>query len=181
MSTVTVGFAGIGRMGLPIARNLAAAGFPMLVWNRTQERCDPLVAQGATSAPEPACLAEADIVVTMLSDGPAVRAALVESGLLDALRPGSVVIEMSTIGPKAVAELEVDAQTRQVELLDAVVAVTNESVAETLRLGVEMPAADAAARVLDEAVRQGLAEADMAHVLADPRKAAENDDTREES
>ena len=79
----TVGFAGIGRMGLAMARNLLGAGFPLVVWNRTAERCAPLVDEGAALATGPEALAVADVVVTMLSDGQAARAVLVESGLLE--------------------------------------------------------------------------------------------------
>lgn len=114
-----VGFAGIGRMGLPMARNVLAAGFPLVVWNRTPERCAPLVDAGARGAGHAVELAEADVVVTMVSDGAAARAVLVESGLLDALRAGSVVLEMSTIGPTAVAELAAEAQRCHIHLLDA--------------------------------------------------------------
>ena len=61
----------------------------------------------------------ADVVVTMVSDGAAARAVLAESGLLVSLRPGSVVLEMSTIGPTAVAELAAEAGRHGVHLLDA--------------------------------------------------------------
>ena len=303
MSDLKVGFAGIGRMGLPMARNVLAAGFPVVVWNRTAARCAPLVELGAEVVDDPARLAGADVVVTMLFDGAAVRSTLVDSGLLDAMRPGDVVVEMSTIGPRAVAELSVETERRGVRLLDApvsgsvsvahagqlfamvggepeayeratpildamtkghallgpsgsgaamklavnaMVAVTNESVAETLalaeRVGIEsrrayevlgngalaspflaykraafldpenepvaftselmrkdltlaaelaedvgarLPAAEAAARVLDEAIQDGLAQADMAGVLSVLRDGelsdTVNDDTREES
>ncbi len=119
MTTVTVGFAGIGRMGFAMARNVLAAGFPLVVWNRTADRCIPLVDAGATAAAEPPGLADTDVVVTMVSDGQAARAVLLESGLLDALRPGSVVLEMSTIGPAAATELAAEAERREVRLLDA--------------------------------------------------------------
>ena len=72
-----VGFAGIGRMGLPMARNLLAAGFPVTVFNRTAERCQPLVEDGASLAATPAELAGAsEVVVTMVADAAAVRALL---------------------------------------------------------------------------------------------------------
>jgi 3-hydroxyisobutyrate dehydrogenase-like beta-hydroxyacid dehydrogenase len=116
---VTVGFAGIGRMGSAMARNILRAGFPLVVWNRTTERCMPLVEEGAEVAAEPASLAGADVVVTMLTDGRAAHSVLVESGLLEKLRPGSVVLEMSTIGPAAVAALATDARRHDVQLLDA--------------------------------------------------------------
>ncbi len=116
---MTVGFAGIGRMGLAMARNLLAAGFPLVVWNRTAERCILLVDAGARAVAEPRGLADADVVVTMVSDGQAARSVLLESGLLDELRPDSVVLEMSTIGPSVVAELAAEAARRDVRLLDA--------------------------------------------------------------
>ena len=131
--TPTVGFAGIGRMGLAMARNLLAAGFPLLVWNRTHERCAPLVEEGAKAVPEPASLAGADVVVTMLTDARAAHSVLVESGLLGKLRSGSVVLEMSTIGPAAVAELRGEARRHNVHLLDAPVS-GSVSVAETGQL-----------------------------------------------
>jgi 3-hydroxyisobutyrate dehydrogenase-like beta-hydroxyacid dehydrogenase len=129
----TVGFAGIGRMGLAMAGNLVRAEFPVVVWNRTAERCAPLAGAGASVASDPAGLAGADVVVTMVSDGPAARAVLVESGLLDDLRPGSVVLEMSTIGPTAARELADEARLRDVELLDAPVS-GSVSVAEQAQL-----------------------------------------------
>src|SRR5215211_1091764 len=112
MTVERVGFAGLGRLGAAMARSLLAARFPLVVWNRTAERCVPLVGAGATSVPEPTGLAVADVVVTMLSDGPAARSVLVESGLLDAMRPGTIVLEMSTIGPAAVAELDTVSRRR---------------------------------------------------------------------
>jgi 3-hydroxyisobutyrate dehydrogenase-like beta-hydroxyacid dehydrogenase len=130
---VTVGFAGIGRMGLAMARNLLGAGFPLVVWNRTAERCIPLVEAGARAAAEPAALAAADVVVTMVSDGQAAWSVLVESGLLNKLRPGSVVLEMSTIGPTAVGKLAAEALRYDVHLLDAPVS-GSVSVAEAAQL-----------------------------------------------
>jgi 3-hydroxyisobutyrate dehydrogenase-like beta-hydroxyacid dehydrogenase len=129
----TVGFAGIGRMGLPMARNLMRAGFPLLVWNRTAERCAPIVDEGANAVPEPGLLAAADVVITMLTDGRAAREVLVQSGLLRRLRPGSVVLEMSTSGPAAVADLATEAAQQRVDLLDAPVS-GSVSVAEAAQL-----------------------------------------------
>jgi 3-hydroxyisobutyrate dehydrogenase-like beta-hydroxyacid dehydrogenase len=149
---VTVGFAGLGRMGLPMARNILAAGFPLLVWNRTSSRSAELVAAGATAVDTPAELGPTDVVVTMLSDGAAVRSVLVEGGLLAALRPGSIVIEMSTIGPKAAAELARTAREAGVQLLDAPVS-GSVSVAEAGQLfamvGGDAEAYERAGPVLD--------------------------------
>jgi len=106
-------------MGLPMALNLEKAGFPLTVWNRTVERCAPFADVGTDVALEPRGLAGADVIVTMLFDGAAVRSTLVDSGLLDAMPEGSVVVEMSTIGPRVVTELAAETQRRRVHLLDA--------------------------------------------------------------
>jgi 3-hydroxyisobutyrate dehydrogenase/2-hydroxy-3-oxopropionate reductase len=128
-----VGFAGLGRMGSAMARNVLRAGFPLLVWNRSAERTAPLVAEGAEAVSDPASLAAAEVIITMLTDGSAARSVLVESGLLERLRPASVVLEMSTIGPAAVAELAGEAARHDVDLLDAPVS-GSVSVAEAAQL-----------------------------------------------
>lgn len=131
--TTTVGFAGLGRMGLPMARNVLRAGFQLLVWNRTADRCAPLVEEGADAVGDPAALASASVVVTMLTDGRAAYSVLVDSRLLERLRPGSVVLEMSTIGPAAVARLAAAAEPYDVQVLDAPVS-GSVSVAEAAQL-----------------------------------------------
>jgi 3-hydroxyisobutyrate dehydrogenase-like beta-hydroxyacid dehydrogenase len=150
-------------MGLAMARNLLGAGFPLVVWNRTAERCTPLIDAGARAAAEPAALAAADIVVTMVSDGQAARSVIVESGLLDGLRPGAVVLEMSTIGPTAVAELAAEALRHDLHLLDAPVS-GSVSVAEAAQLfamvGGDREAYELATPVLDAMTR--------GHVLLGP-------------
>jgi 3-hydroxyisobutyrate dehydrogenase-like beta-hydroxyacid dehydrogenase len=149
---VTVGFAGLGRMGFPMARNLLGAGFHLVVFNRTASRALPLLEEGAAVAAQPAELGVCDIVVTMVSDGDGAREILVDSGLLDALRPGSVVLEMSTIGPTAAQGLARDAEQRGVWLLDAPVS-GSVSVAEAAQLfamvGGETDAYERATTVLD--------------------------------
>lgn len=122
-----VGFAGIGRMGLPMARNVLDAGFPLTVFNRTPERCDPLVEAGATLAATPGDLArDCDVVITMVADGDAVRALLDgPEGLLAgaaaraAGEPGPVLAEMSTIGPLAARAIAADCAEHGVAMIDA--------------------------------------------------------------
>jgi 3-hydroxyisobutyrate dehydrogenase-like beta-hydroxyacid dehydrogenase len=116
-----VGFAGIGRMGLPMARNVLDAGFPLTVFNRTPERCDPLVEAGATLAASPGQLAkDCDVVITMVADGAAVRALLDgPDGLLAGAEPGLVLVEMSTIGPLAAREIAGHCAEHGVAMLDA--------------------------------------------------------------
>ncbi|MFF9641497.1 NAD(P)-dependent oxidoreductase [Kitasatospora aureofaciens] len=94
-----IAFLGLGRMGQPMARRLAAAGYPLTVWNRSPGRTD-----GLTEAASPAeAVAGADVVVTMLSDPQA--AAEVAGRFTPALAPGTLWIDMSSIGPQAVAGL----------------------------------------------------------------------------
>jgi 3-hydroxyisobutyrate dehydrogenase-like beta-hydroxyacid dehydrogenase len=116
-----VGFAGIGRMGLPMARNVLDAGFPLTVFNRTPERCAPLVEAGAALAATPAELARAsDVAITMVADGDAVRALLDgPDGLLAGARPDLVLSEMSTIGPLAARELAAHCAEHGVAMIDA--------------------------------------------------------------
>jgi 3-hydroxyisobutyrate dehydrogenase-like beta-hydroxyacid dehydrogenase len=116
-----VGFAGIGRMGLPMARNVLEAGFPLSVFNRTPERCAPLVEAGATLAATPAELARgSELVITMVADDEAVRALLDgPDGMLAGAEPGLTLIEMSTIGPLAAREIAAHCAAHGVEMLDA--------------------------------------------------------------
>jgi 3-hydroxyisobutyrate dehydrogenase/2-hydroxy-3-oxopropionate reductase len=160
---MTVGFAGLGRMGFAMARNVLGAGFPLVVFNRTASRATPLVDEGARAATRPAELGICEVVVTMVSDGEAAREILIDSGLVDALLPGSIVLEMSTIGPTAVEELAHEAERRGVQLLDAPVS-GSVSVAEAAQLfamvGGDRRAYERATPVLD-AMTKG-------HVLLGP-------------
>jgi 3-hydroxyisobutyrate dehydrogenase len=118
---VNVGFIGLGRMGTPMARSLLRAGFPLTVYNRTQQRALPLRDAGATVAESPVeVAADCDVVVTMLADASAVRDVVHGSGgLFERAVPGSVLIEMSTIGPDAARELALAGARCGVEVLDA--------------------------------------------------------------
>ncbi|MFE7528063.1 NAD(P)-dependent oxidoreductase [Kitasatospora sp. NPDC057542] len=94
-----IAFLGLGRMGLPMARRLAAAGYPLTVWNRSPGRAGDL-----TEAATPAgAVRGADVVVTMLSDPAAV--AEVAGRFTAELAPGTLWIDMSSIGPEATAGL----------------------------------------------------------------------------
>lgn len=135
--TARVGFLGIGRMGLPMARNLLAAGFPLTVYNRTAERCRPLAEAGARVAASPREVAAAtDVAVTMVADAAAVRALLDgPDGLLAGAGPGLVLAEMSTIGPLAARELAALCGERGVAMVDAPVSGST-AVAEAAGLAV---------------------------------------------
>ncbi|MEV4097334.1 NAD(P)-binding domain-containing protein [Streptosporangium saharense] len=107
-----ISFLGLGRMGALMARRLVTAGHEVTVWNRT-----PREVEGAVSAATAAeAVAKADLVITMLADPVAVREVL--SAAAPGLRPGTLVVEMSTIGPEAVAGLR-DLLPPEVGLVDA--------------------------------------------------------------
>ncbi len=99
-SPPTIAVLGLGRMGAPMAHNLIAAGFPVVVWNREREPVAAFVEAGATAARTPAhAAAGADIVVTMVADGNAVADVLNgRSGILAGVRSGTVWIQMATVG-----------------------------------------------------------------------------------
>lgn len=96
-----VAVCGLGRMGRPIAARIAKAGFPLQVWNRTTAAAQSLAAETgvrAAATPAEACR-DANVVVTMLTDGPAVLDVLGRpDGILAGLRPGAVVVDCSTTG-----------------------------------------------------------------------------------
>jgi 3-hydroxyisobutyrate dehydrogenase len=98
-----VGFAGLGTMGAAMAANIHRAGYPLTVWNRTPGRSADLVAAGAAEAFSPRELAQAsDVVVVCVSDTPDVEAVLFgREGLAEGLDAGSLVIDCSTISPRA--------------------------------------------------------------------------------
>ncbi|WP_042426806.1 NAD(P)-dependent oxidoreductase [Comamonas granuli] len=91
---------GIGLMGLPMARRLLQAGHEVHVWNRTAARAEPLAAEGATvHASAAQAAAAAECTITMLENGPVVDEVLFGLGTAQALGPGQLVIDMSSIRP----------------------------------------------------------------------------------
>jgi 2-hydroxy-3-oxopropionate reductase len=117
----TIGFIGLGVMGGPMARNLLAAGFEVVAWNRSPEPLAALVEAGASAAGSPAgAAATADVLITIVSDDAALRQVLAgEDGALAAMRPGSLVVDMSTVSPALARELAAAAAEREVGFLDA--------------------------------------------------------------
>src|SRR5712671_5017220 len=116
-----VGFIGLGLMGRPMAANLLKAGFPVTVWNRTATRTEPLVAQGARAATTPReAAASADVLITIVSDPPALEQVLFgEQGALAGLRRGSVLVDSSTVSPTLARRVASACAERGVEFLDA--------------------------------------------------------------
>ncbi|HPY32366.1 MAG TPA: NAD(P)-binding domain-containing protein [Anaerolineaceae bacterium] len=103
MSTLKLGYIGLGLMGKPMAQNLLKAGFPVVVHNRSRQKVEELVRLGATAADNPAQVAErADIVFTNLPDTPDVLGVVLgENGVLAGAHPGMIFVDNSTIKPAA--------------------------------------------------------------------------------
>ena len=116
-----VGFLGLGVMGAPMASNLAKAGFPLVVWNRTPARMEPLLRLGAKAGKGPAQVAaEADVIITMVSKPQDVeQVALGPEGVMDGIKPGAVLVDMSTVSPATSRRLAGAAAAKQAEFLDA--------------------------------------------------------------
>ncbi len=117
----TIGFIGLGIMGIPMARNLMKAGFQLTVYNRTRAKCDLLVAEGAKVAGSPAeATAGADAVITIVTDTPDVEQVILGSeGVIQSVKPGTVVIDMSTISPKATRKMSEALAAKGAGMLDA--------------------------------------------------------------
>jgi 2-hydroxy-3-oxopropionate reductase len=117
----TIGFIGLGVMGAPMARNLLAADHEVVAWNRSPAPLEALARAGARPADGPAAVAaEADVLITILSDDAAVRAVLGgPGGAIAAAAPGALAIDMSTVSPALARELATEAATRGVDFLDA--------------------------------------------------------------
>lgn len=113
-----IGFIGLGIMGKPMALNLLKAGYAVGVLASSQAS-DALKDAGAEVWPEAAALtAGSDIIITMLPDSPQVEE-VVNSGVLSAIREGSLFIDMSTIAPQVAVKLHKLLQEKGVEALDA--------------------------------------------------------------
>jgi L-serine 3-dehydrogenase (NAD+) len=116
-----IAFIGLGHMGLPMARNLLKAGFVLRVFDLVQAAMDELAAEGAlpaTSAAEAA--QDAQVVISMLPASRHVEGLyLGNAGLLTSLKPGTLVLECSTIAPQAARRVHQAASARGIEMLDA--------------------------------------------------------------
>lgn len=96
-----IGFIGLGIMGRPMSKHLLHKGFPLVVHNRSQGAVDELVGLGAERAASPREVAErCDVIVTMLPNSPDVESVVMgKDGVMEAARPGQLLIDMSTINP----------------------------------------------------------------------------------
>jgi 3-hydroxyisobutyrate dehydrogenase-like beta-hydroxyacid dehydrogenase len=118
----TAAILGTGRMGSAMAERLAAQGVDVVVYNRTRERCEPLAIRiGCAVASTPAeAAARADVVISMVADDAAVRKLHDgPDGVPAGIRPGSVVVDMSTVLPDTIRAIAPAVQARGAGILDA--------------------------------------------------------------
>lgn len=117
---MNVALLGTGLMGSRMAVNLLRAGHEVAVWNRTPEKATPLADDGARVAATPAeAVVGVEVTITMLADRAAVAEVLFEGGVAEALAPGSLVIDMSSIPPSAARVHAARLRERGIGHLDA--------------------------------------------------------------
>lgn len=119
--TGKVGFVGLGIMGMPMARNLMAAGYDLVVYNRSRGKVEELAAEGAEAAENLGEVADrSDTIITMLPGPPEVREVVAgEDGLLKGVGEGTLILDMSTSSPILARELADIAGEKGVGMLDA--------------------------------------------------------------
>ncbi len=119
--TPLIAFLGTGLMGAPMAKNLLAAGFRLRVWNRSPAKAEALASHGAEVAATPATAVEgADVVISILSDAPAVREVMFgDAGYVAHLKPGALTIDQSSLAPDLSREIHEKLAALGVAHLDA--------------------------------------------------------------
>jgi 2-hydroxy-3-oxopropionate reductase len=115
-----IGFIGLGIMGRPMAKNLISAGYKLVLYDKFV-KFDELLALGAESAVSGKdAAARSDVVITMLPNSPHVQDAILGSGgVIEGIRPGSTVIDMSSIAPAVSREIAAALKAKEVQFLDA--------------------------------------------------------------
>lgn len=116
-----IGYIGLGLMGKNIAHNIIKAGYPVVVYNRSQKAIDELVAEGAQAATSPAEVASrVDVVFTNLPDSPDVeKVVLGEHGILEGARRGLIWVDNSSIKPAVARQISARLGEKGVQSLDA--------------------------------------------------------------
>ncbi|MGB9662877.1 MAG: 2-hydroxy-3-oxopropionate reductase [Moorellaceae bacterium] len=116
-----IGFIGLGIMGKPMSKNLIKAGYKLVVYDIVREAVEEVVAAGAEPAGSPREIAErCDKFITMLPNSPQVKeVALGPNGLIEGARPGSILIDMSSIDPQVTKEIAAKLAEKGVRMLDA--------------------------------------------------------------
>jgi 3-hydroxyisobutyrate dehydrogenase len=117
----SVGFIGVGNMGNPMASNVLKAGFPMIVYDKNPRAMENLLQAGAQGAASARAVVEgAELVLTSLPASPDVEAVYLEpGGLVDSAKPGTILIDLSSVLPSTPRKIEPRAQARGVHFLEA--------------------------------------------------------------
>ena len=115
-----IGFIGLGIMGKPMVKNLLKAGYPVMVWNRSQAAIDEVVACGAVCATKEEIGKNADMVITMLPNSPQVKEVMLgEDGVAQFMHEGQIFVDCSSINPVASKEIYAALKEKGIEMLDA--------------------------------------------------------------
>ncbi len=116
-----VGFIGLGIMGKPMSKNLLKAGYDLAVCDLNKAAVEEVVAAGAVNADSPRAIAElCDVIITMLPNSPQVKTVVLgEGGVIEGVKAGSVLIDMSSIAPLASKEICAELTKKNVSMLDA--------------------------------------------------------------
>jgi 3-hydroxyisobutyrate dehydrogenase len=141
----SIGFIGLGIMGVGMAANLLRAGYNLTVWNRTPSKMGALMEAGAAGASGPAeVAANSTILITCVSDTPDVAdVVLGGGGIIEGIRPGTLLIDCSTISPKMTRDIAERLAAKGATMLDAPVSGGSEGAAKgTLSIMVGGDAAD---------------------------------------
>jgi len=116
-----LGFIGLGIMGKPMAKNLLKAGFSIVAYDLNKDAVEDVVKAGALAASSSKEAAgKAEVIITMLPDSPDVKEVILgKDGVLEGIKPGSIVIDMSSINPLVSQEIEKELRKKGVQMLDA--------------------------------------------------------------
>ncbi len=116
-----IGFIGVGIMGKPMAKNLIDAGYKLIAYDIAEKALNEIVEHGAERGTSPKNVAEkSDIIITMLPNSPDVRKAVLgENGVIEGVREGQILIDMSSIAPLVSREVAEELEKKGVETLDA--------------------------------------------------------------
>lgn len=116
-----IGFIGLGIMGKPMAKNLQKAGYELVVMDKNMDLTDEFAATGATVVSTPKAVAEqVKTVITMLPNSPHVKEVVLgNDGIIEGAKPGTIVVDMSSIAPLVSREIAAQLAEKEVELLDA--------------------------------------------------------------
>ncbi|MEM9087957.1 MAG: NAD(P)-dependent oxidoreductase [Cyanobacteria bacterium P01_F01_bin.53] len=118
---MNVAFIGLGTMGTPMVLNLLKAEHSVTVYNRTADKAKTAIAAGATAADSPQkAAAAAEIVIICVSDSPDVQAVVLgDTGVVHGAKPGTLVIDMSTISPEVTRQIAQTLAEKEIRMIDA--------------------------------------------------------------